>query len=446
MTAEIAVLNKEAVALAADSTATAYIQSDSIIGDYNPKMFKVDKVFSLGTKHAVGIMTYGSGMFMGIPWGTIIKVYKERLPDKSKKYLKDYAEDFLCFLEEAKMIPQKQQEDTFKEIIRRFYNFILEDLLTEFEDRIETEDKPIDIDSIKAITNKYVDNIYDLMKKSPNLPQLGPKDDFEQCLEDTYPHVYEKLITDVFEKFAQEILTESQKVKLYSCATYLFTKDTGELYLEYDSPNAVDRMDSEVESSGIIIAGFGDLEVFPSIRSYRVIGQFASRINYVLEEQEDIGFDNRSQILSFAQNDIIERFVTGIDDKFQLEVLPKFRAAFDSSFGKGFPKDSRRYQLSKIISELPNNLRDKLKGLLSDWLFYIINQRGNILKSEILEIVELLPKQELALLAENLLSVTALARRVSSSEETVGWPIDVAVISKGEGFVWIKKKNHYENE
>ena len=91
-------------------------------------------------------------------------------------------------------------------------------------------------------------------------------------------------------------------------------------------------------------------------------------------------------------------------------------------------------------------MRDKLKGLLSDWLFYIINQRGNRLKSEILEIVELLPKQELALLAENLLSVTALARRVSSSEETVGWPIDVAVISKGEGFVWIKKKNHYENE
>ena len=129
MTAEIAVLNKAAVALAADSTATAYIQSDYFRDHYNPKMFKVDKIFSLGHKHTVGIMTYGSGMFMGIPWDTIINLYKEKLPDKKKKYLSDYAEDFLRFLEEEKIVPQKQQEDTYKEIIKRFYNFIRDDFI-----------------------------------------------------------------------------------------------------------------------------------------------------------------------------------------------------------------------------------------------------------------------------------------------------------------------------
>jgi len=30
--------------------------------------------------------------------------------------------------------------------------------------------------------------------------------------------------------------------------------------------------------------------------------------------------------------------------------------------------------------------------------------------------------------------------------ETVGGPIDVAVISKGEGFVWIKRKYYFEKE
>jgi len=32
-------------------------------------------------------------------------------------------------LEEEKMVPQKQQEDTYKEIIKRFYNFIRDDFI-----------------------------------------------------------------------------------------------------------------------------------------------------------------------------------------------------------------------------------------------------------------------------------------------------------------------------
>jgi len=32
------------------------------------------------------------------------------------------------------------------------------------------------------------------------------------------------------------------------------------------------------------------------------------------------------------------------------------------------------------------------------------------------------------------------------AEETVGGPIDVAVISKGDGFVWIKRKHYFRPE
>ena len=41
---------------------------------------------------------------------------------------------------------------------------------------------------------------------------------------------------------------------------------------------------------------------------------------------------------------------------------------------------------------------------------------------------------------EALVYVTSLKRKVSSASETVSEPIDVAVISKGDGFVWIKRK------
>lgn len=43
-------------------------------------------------------------------------------------------------------------------------------------------------------------------------------------------------------------------------------------------------------------------------------------------------------------------------------------------------------------------------------------------------------------MAEALLSITSLKRKMSISLETVGGPIDVAVITKGDGFIWVKRK------
>ena len=58
----------------------------------------------------------------------------------------------------------------------------------------------------------------------------------------------------------------------------------------------------------------------------------------------------------------------------------------------------------------------------------------------IVSIVEALPVNELAEMAEALLNITSLKRKMSISLETVGGPIDVAVITKGDGFIWVKRK------
>ena len=52
-------------------------------------------------------------------------------------------------------------------------------------------------------------------------------------------------------------------------------------------------------------------------------------------------------------------------------------------------------------------------------------------------------KQELAQLAEALVNITSLKRKFSAEEETVAGPIDVAVISRSDGFVWVKRKHYF---
>jgi hypothetical protein len=61
-----------------------------------------------------------------------------------------------------------------------------------------------------------------------------------------------------------------------------------------------------------------------------------------------------------------------------------------------------------------------------------------------MENVASLPKDELGAMAESLVNLTKFKRRISREKETVGGPIDVAVITKGDGFVWMKRKHYFD--
>ena len=68
MTAEVIVMNKEAVALAADSAITGPRGRELKI------YFSANKIFSLSKYCPVGVMVYSTSSFMGIPWETVIKM------------------------------------------------------------------------------------------------------------------------------------------------------------------------------------------------------------------------------------------------------------------------------------------------------------------------------------------------------------------------------------
>ena len=60
--------------------------------------------------------------------------------------------------------------------------------------------------------------------------------------------------------------------------------------------------------------------------------------------------------------------------------------------------------------------------------------------SGLVNTVEFFNVEDMVNMAESLISITNLQRHITSSEETVGGPIDVAVITKTGGFQWAKQK------
>ena len=73
MTAEIAIMNQSAVALAADSAVIA--ETSGGVKIYNT----VNKLFALSRLQPVGIIIFGNSQFIGVPWETVIKMFRFRL-------------------------------------------------------------------------------------------------------------------------------------------------------------------------------------------------------------------------------------------------------------------------------------------------------------------------------------------------------------------------------
>ncbi len=53
---------------------------------------------------------------------------------------------------------------------------------------------------------------------------------------------------------------------------------------------------------------------------------------------------------------------------------------------------------------------------------------------------DMLPREELAVAAEALVNLQSLKQRMTMKTESVSGPIDVVMISKGDGLVWVKRK------
>ena len=98
MTAEVAVMNKQAIALAADSAVT-------FREEIGQKIFtSASKIFALSKYHPVGIMVYGNASIMGIPWETVIKIYRGQLNQKAFDNIADYAENLITFLTNERLL------------------------------------------------------------------------------------------------------------------------------------------------------------------------------------------------------------------------------------------------------------------------------------------------------------------------------------------------------
>jgi hypothetical protein len=419
MTAEIAIMNREAIALASDSAVT-------MIGKPGQKIFtSANKLFSLSKYHPVGIMIYGNAIFMDIPWETIIKIYRKKLVKKKFGELNEYAKDFIEFLDNGNpLFPNMVQEDYLRHSVYSYFQFIKDTLNKEIHSKFDEKGKITEV-TIKQTVSEIIKSHYETWEKTDNIPSI-PKG-YNKNIIIKYGKLFDKTIKDIFEELP---LTKSISNQLKKIAASLFSK----------FPETIETG----RVSGIVIAGFGVKDTFPSLESFHIEGIVNNRLKYKVYKSAKIDFDTSASIFPFAQTEMVSTFMEGIDPYLQTNIEVYLSKIFDE-----YPEIIAD-NIKKINNKERKFLKAKLKKvsneIFKDYQKKMQDYRRKNYVNPVINVVTMLPKDELAAMAESLVNLTSFKRKVTMESETVGGPIDVAVISKGDGFIWIKRKHYFKAE
>lgn len=417
MTAEIAILNKSGIALAADSAVTVDLGSGY-------KVYQsANKLFTLSKYHPVGLMIFGRATFMGVDWETAVKVYRNDLGPKAFSTLREYASDFLRFLQDHRQLFDKEAQAEFvKQVIRTEFISLRRTVVSRIEATI-VESGRVDESEVVGYLREVVDTRFLEVRSCTPLKLVdGSELPAERNAEVRQSHrsIVAQLKKDVFQELP---LSSSISRKLSLIAEHIFTKQI----FSQTTP-------------GVVIAGYGKDDFFPVVEGFDVEGIFCNTLQFRRRTLAQAG-KNGAAIIPFAQTEMVHSFMEGVDEMYQHNVENLISASFETYTEEMLDTlnlSTRQREACKVVMI---KAREKRVGEMKREMKYF---RSHYFSQPVVQTVAALPKSELAAMAEALVNLTSFRQRVTPDTETVGGPIDVAVISRGDGFVWIKRKHYFD--
>lgn len=415
MTAEVIILNSSGVALAADSAVT--IGGTKI---YNTAI----KLLALSKTEPVGIMIYGNAGLMGVPWEILIKVYRTQLKNKKMDKLEDYGEDFLDFLRNrSDLFPSEVERQWVGSNVYRYYTFLRETLVKKVQPIIESG-TPVGESEVAKAFEELIDEKHKLLSDQPYISDMDKA--FEAEAREHYDELFRELLESTFQNLKPK---RGYVTKLYDIAIYLHT-----------------RVAFSRGSSGLVIAGYGDAEIYPSVLSYELEGILRGKLKYQVlkDKSKKITKSSDAAIYPYAQEDMVNLFMNGVNS----QILMYLQTALSGMVERvpDLIKDEDLNTETRSAEEIKDEIGLSYRALLGSFYQDFGKHIRDSHISPVMSMVRVLPKDELAAMAEALVNLTAFKRKMTNTLETVGGPIDVAVISKGDGLVWVKRKHYFPRE
>ena len=393
MTSEILILTPNAIALATDSAITI---------DNKKSYNGVNKLFMLSNDPPMGIMTYNIARFFNIPFETIIKEFRKEISNKNLTKTIDFKNEFEEYLHK---IPSKSP-----------YKMSFDNKLNKF---------------IEIVSNEY--------------NNFGKNDFFNRLGNLMLP---QDLIQIVQNNIKSEYLENAKKEFSNLCSQFGYDDNKG-VFIDWIFNLFIYEMFVKAYT-GVVLSGFDEDRLFPLGYSFKIFYLYDDEFICNDLKEYDILKNNIDVIVeAFAQDDVINTFLKGIDEETQFHILNFFNEI------------NNNYTID-LVSLIESN--ENIDDLCKNEIFNEINKfntKNQLLRNKFNQFIEglkqnnllpiyksigALPFDELSNLCESLIKVTSLKRKVQSEIETVGGDVDVVIITKGDGFIWTKRKHYFDGD
>ena len=427
MTSVVGIMNKHGVAIAADSAVTRGRWKEG---------FKQQKVTKNGNKMVrlcedvpVAVMITGSADYLETPWEVIVRRYRQQRGHIEHSTVDDASRDFFAFIQSDPVFWGSDCGDGFLLwLTERTFDGIVHGVG-------DTNERSIDGNLFrpKAFVRSFR-RVSALLQRKFEKGGICPQ--FEDYSLAQFRVAAEKIIgsflkqnegDDDDDRYPEAVLNEIRPSLEEAVWARIRT-----------------RCD-DISSARLIFAGYGSDQVYPSIVSALVCEGFDRHVNYHIRPEDIICIGNNRPvaICPFAQVDVIKSILRGIHtdwsenalDVFQRIVNPYYGFLFKPLSGEEEPGTEFRKMLAEVETEdlerqfckegmrlLDKNHREWEKSLMNCDL------------------------ETLASLADCLIDLTGFHRILTFSQEGVGGPVDVAVISKNDGFTWLRRKSWYHKD
>lgn len=400
MSVGVCIINRNGIALAADSAGT-------YTGN---KMFynSMNKVFSISRKYVYGAITYGSTVIHNVSIDQVLKEFRTFLDSQNE--VNDFFDILPSFVE---FIEQKNNYYKFDTAETNHCYELIKVLISDWGKKIKNI---ITTDDVAAQIDNILNDLSAVMQGAIKIENY----DVSSYIGTTYKSDFDSLINMIVPELNNY---PAQKERFWNYICEYFN-----LSLTNETSNAM----------GLFFCGYGKNDAFPKfthIELYNVVG---GKVKYKLIENYEES-NNQAQIVPLAQKDVILTFCKGISNTFINYIPQKVESIINAK-----------------IDAIPDTFTDSQKGELKEALLSVKNEIASAIDTTIqnsnvmpiLNSVQLIPLAEMAFFAENLVNMTTLKRTfaIDGNQQTVGGPTDVAVLSKGDGFVWIKRKLYFDGQ
>jgi hypothetical protein len=414
MTSEIAVMNRGAVALAADSAVSVSA------GRRNKVFNSANKLFMLSDTHPVGIMIYANGSLMGVPWEVLVKTFRQELGAKEFDRLSDYGDAFISYLErQTALFTPELEKDYFLKLVAGEFDDLARKIKRQIAQEELNHTSDVEWDAARReIVSSHIRACHQRWSKREPHPEID-----ENVAARFRGMCSGELANLAMEHFRQRLWTVASDDTrlLYELAEFFVEK-------KFIAPSSY---------TGVVVAGFGRADFFPVLKRYSIGHFYDGKLKRIDIAPVAISEKKPVHIGVYADSDMADLFLRGIS-------MPALDFLIEKTFEIGAEIATAVVEATGVpeTPALWDAVESKRDAILMDLVGNVRDYRAET--TELEQALIHIPKDELASVAASLVNLNSFKKRMSMGVETVGGPVDVAVISKGDGFIWIDRKHYFE--